>query len=186
MQTAAETSVKKSSKTSIQSWIQALPSQLLKQWDVLLLSGFVLLFAVMVWQLLSPPPVYTLSVAGSPSDMAASGSLLVSPDHLMTADVSENNSHTSNMVASVSAPIASLKKPSVKTYAKKPMPKAPVHINSANAGQLQQLPGVGPAMAQKIMQYRQSSGGFKTVDELLNVSGIGPKKFAKMQPFITL
>ena len=59
-----------------------------------------------------------------------------------------------------------------------------VDINTADAGELQRLPGVGPAMAARIIAFRQSAGGFKKPEELMEVSGIGPKKYAKMQPFI--
>lgn len=59
-----------------------------------------------------------------------------------------------------------------------------VDINTATAEDLQRLPGVGPAMAARIVAFRQSAGGFKKPEELMEVSGIGPKKFAKMQPFL--
>ena len=59
-----------------------------------------------------------------------------------------------------------------------------VDINTAGTDDLQRLPGVGPAMAERIMSARSNDGGFRTVHDLLNVRGIGPKKFAKMEPFV--
>ena len=59
-----------------------------------------------------------------------------------------------------------------------------VDINTADATELQRLPGVGPAMAARILSFRQSAGHFRKPEDLMEVSGIGPKKFAKMQPFI--
>lgn len=56
-----------------------------------------------------------------------------------------------------------------------------VNINKANSAQLQTLNGIGPAKAQEILKYRKTHGGFKTVDELVNVSGIGPKTVAKLR-----
>jgi len=53
-----------------------------------------------------------------------------------------------------------------------------VNINTADAATLQSLNGIGPATAQKIIDYRKASGGFKSIEELKNVSGIGEKKFA--------
>ena len=55
-----------------------------------------------------------------------------------------------------------------------------VDINTATADQLQQLNGVGPALAQRIVADRQANGPFKTVEDLKRVSGIGDKKFASL------
>ncbi len=63
-------------------------------------------------------------------------------------------------------------------------PSAPVSLSTASESQLESLPGVGPSTAQKIMEYRQEHGGFSTVEEIQAVKGIGPKKFAKMKPFL--
>lgn len=59
-----------------------------------------------------------------------------------------------------------------------------VNINTANEEDLQKLPGIGPAMAARILEYRQQNGRFQTPEDLLQISGIGEKKFAKMQPFV--
>lgn len=58
-----------------------------------------------------------------------------------------------------------------------------ININSATESELDQLPGVGPSTAQKIIQYRLQNGGFKSIEELDNVKGIGPKKLAEMRPY---
>lgn len=54
-----------------------------------------------------------------------------------------------------------------------------ISLNQANLQQLQTLNGVGEKKAQTIMEYRQKNGGFKSVDELMNIKGIGPKLFEK-------
>jgi competence protein ComEA len=63
---------------------------------------------------------------------------------------------------------------------------APVNLNTATAEQLATIPGVGPKMAERIIEYRQKNGGFKRVEDLMNVSGVGEKSFLKMKPLITV
>ena len=58
-----------------------------------------------------------------------------------------------------------------------------VRINSASAGELQQLPGIGPALAQRIVETR-SRGRFTSVDDLLRVPGIGKAKLAKLRAYV--
>lgn len=59
-----------------------------------------------------------------------------------------------------------------------------VNINTANASELQTLSGVGPAMAQSIIDERTQNGPFTSIDDLMRVSGIGEKKFAKIKDCI--
>jgi competence protein ComEA len=61
-----------------------------------------------------------------------------------------------------------------------------ININSASVTELDALDGVGPSTAQKIVDYRTSSGGFKTIEEMMNVPGIGEAKFAAMKDSITV
>jgi competence protein ComEA len=61
-----------------------------------------------------------------------------------------------------------------------------VNINTADESELDQLPGVGPATAKKIVEYRSAHGGFQSVDELDQVKGIGPKKLEEMRPYCRL
>ncbi len=58
----------------------------------------------------------------------------------------------------------------------------PVSLNTATADQLEGLPGVGPVLAQHIVEYRTEHGGFRSVDELREVNGIGDRRFADLRP----
>jgi competence protein ComEA len=63
---------------------------------------------------------------------------------------------------------------------------APLNLNTASATDLQTLPGVGPAMAARILDYREKTGGFKKIEELMNVKGIGEKNFLKLKTLVVV
>jgi competence protein ComEA len=69
---------------------------------------------------------------------------------------------------------------------KKKPPAKPVNINTATSEELQQVPGIGPATAQKILQMRKSYGAFKSVDDLLAIRGLGQKRLDKMRKYLTV
>jgi competence protein ComEA len=65
-------------------------------------------------------------------------------------------------------------------------PGAKVNLNTATQAQLEELPGIGPTYAQSIIAERQKRGGFKSVNELREVRGIGDKRFAELAPLVTV
>ncbi len=60
-----------------------------------------------------------------------------------------------------------------------------IDINNATKEELDFLPGIGPVLAQRIISYREEHKGFNTVTELLNVPGIGPKRFSAIKNWVT-
>jgi len=63
-------------------------------------------------------------------------------------------------------------------------PAAPVSLGTATVDQLETLPGVGPVLAQHIIDYRTEHGGYRSVDELREVNGIGERRFADLRPLV--
>jgi competence protein ComEA len=65
-------------------------------------------------------------------------------------------------------------------------PAGVVSLNSADLGALETIPGIGPVKAAAILQYRDEVGGFSSVEELLDVTGIGPATLESIRPYVTL
>jgi len=63
---------------------------------------------------------------------------------------------------------------------------APLNLNTATVAQLEALPGIGRSTAERILEYREKSGGFKKIEDLMNVRGIGEKSFLTLKPLITV
>lgn len=78
---------------------------------------------------------------------------------------------------------ADAKKPDAK---KKATAEKSVSLNKATAAELQTLPGIGAATAERILAFRKEKGKFTEITQLLEVKGIGEKKLAKIKPLVTL
>ena len=63
-------------------------------------------------------------------------------------------------------------------------PPAPIDLNRATVQELQQLPGVGPAAAEAVVKFRERSGAFQRVEDLLAIHGISRAKFEKLRPYV--
>jgi len=61
-----------------------------------------------------------------------------------------------------------------------------LHLNTATVEQLERLPGVGPALAMRIVEFRDRKGGFKRIEELLAVPGVSEKKWKAMREYLVL
>ncbi len=100
------------------------------------------------------------------------------------AAVAETYKSGSNDAYLATPPASAPSKSSARSGGKHP--SGPVSLNTGSSSQLQTLPGVGPSTAQKILQYRMEHGGFSSVEELMAVKGIGPKKMKAMHKYLRL
>lgn len=76
--------------------------------------------------------------------------------------------------------------PAPQVSAGTPTPSGPIDINTATQAELETLPGIGPALAQRIIEYREEHGPFTSIEQIQNVSGIGPAKFEAIKDLITV
>ena len=89
------------------------------------------------------------------------------------------------LLLALGAPVSAQEKPAAKSKTAA-APSSPINLNTATVQQLEALPGVGTRTAQLIVEHRQKSGGFKKVEELMNIKGIGEKSFLKLKPMVTV
>ena len=139
-------------------------STLKRQWDVICLgaSGLVLMLVVVLvaW----PQQPLVVRMTGAPTASIAEQVVPLS----MTSPL-HDVAHSPKPRVQSSVPVV-----------------LRIAINTATEKEWIQLPGIGPKRAHEIIEFRQQHGNFHTVDELLNVKGIGPKGLEKIRPYLTL
>lgn len=64
--------------------------------------------------------------------------------------------------------------------------REPIDVNSASAEELQEVPGIGPAIARRIVEFRQEHGRLERLEDLLHVRGIGSKTLERLRPYLTV
>ena len=90
----------------------------------------------------------------------------------------------SSAAASEAAPPEASPAPAEEPVLEEVLVEKSVDINQASLEELDRLPGIGPALGQRIIDYREKNNGFYDIEEIMEVSGIGEKTFQKLEPYI--
>lgn len=88
-------------------------------------------------------------------------------------------------VDDAASPVGSLDEPPAQSAGAQEE-RQPIDVNAATAEDLQKVPGIGVALSQRIIEFRQEHGRFETLDDLLNVRGIGTTSLEKLRPFLVV
>jgi len=114
-------------------------------------------------------------------------SLLKSPTGSVEETVSSDASNSVEVAPSVTAPTPAVLGASTSSKQQSsPALSGSVNLNTSSVTELDSLPGIGPTYAQRIVEYRESKGGFKSIEEVMKVKGIGQKTFDKFKDKITI
>ena len=98
------------------------------------------------------------------------------------AELSSGSGPVTTVNPSTAATLADLRP----TATRQQLQKGPLDLNRATDEDFDALPGIGPRLAERIMEYRQSVGAFHSLEELRAVKGIGEKKFERIRPLVTV
>lgn len=90
----------------------------------------------------------------------------------------------SSTAASEEAPPEASPAPTEEPVLEEVLVEKSIDINQASLEELDRLPGIGPALGQRIIDYREQNSGFYDIEEIMEVSGIGEKTFQKLEPYI--
>ncbi len=104
----------------------------------------------------------------------------------LESKINESNSLASKQSDNEAIDSGTVAGTSTSSAATATVPNGKINLNTASAAQLDTLPGIGSAYAGRIIEYRQNSGGFKTIEEIKNVKGIGEKTFEKIKELISV
>jgi comEA protein len=162
------------SKLTVWAW-------LMRHWESMALIAVIVAIISLLTLVLFPLPQQELTLKEVPLMTPKAASVIDDSLPLGQELESEENGFVEKQGA-----VISTKKAHYHFAPKKPKHPPITSLNKATLAQLQLLPGIGPKMAQRVLAYRHEHGAFTDVNQIMDVKGIGPKKFEKMKPFLKL
>lgn len=157
----------------------------LARWPLILCFCLIGLMGWMIASLVWPQPKTQITLSPLKADQwVVSGASAMEEGLPPESEIVTDN--TGIEASEDSSKSAHSKKPRKRHHSAKKKPAHPpvLNLNSASLSQLQLLPGIGPKMAQRIVDYRKAQGSFSSPEQVMDVKGIGPKKFEKLKAFL--
>ncbi|MDR2647839.1 MAG: helix-hairpin-helix domain-containing protein [Oscillospiraceae bacterium] len=151
--------------------------------ELLVISVGLLIAAVVLFACAAakPKPIVLKETLGSPVAQSAQTQAVVFETAASIVEASENPSVSDTTPQNLPQAANENASPQVSAA-----PSYPVNLNTATLEQLETLPGIGPVKAEAILAYRAQRGAFSSVEQLLDINGIGEKTLEKLKPLITL
>ena len=142
---------------------------------------------VITFDQLADPPAVSAVVETAKTDMVgASSGVNITPGQTPSASSSQSSAPSSTAASAVSLTTPGAPPPDVENQEITSEAAAKLNLNTATFSQLVALPGIGDVLAGRILDYRQQLGGFKSTGQIMDVDGIGQKKFDAIKDLITV
>jgi|GEM_PF-2966802 len=155
----------------------------MRHWESMVLASVILAMLALLLLILFPAPEQVVSLQSVPLSTPVSVASSQEPSDLLSEDSFDSSDA---LLHEATGDHAKAKKHAHHFAPKKPKHPPITSLNKASMAQLQLLPGIGPKMAQRVIEYRKSHGAFTDPAQVMDVKGIGPKKYEKMRPFLKL
>jgi comEA protein len=154
--------------------------RLLGAWEQILLVGLIAAMIFMVVSLLWPKPKFVITLKSYTVNEPQAAEPVLPASEVMEESAASMEGLALPPVRKISTHRRS------GFHSKKPKNPPVLNLNQATSAQLQLLNGIGPKMALRIIEYRKANGGFKTIEQVMEVKGIGPKKFEKIKTYLRI
>jgi competence protein ComEA len=157
-----------------------------KNLPVCLMIGVFVLFCAGVMLYRSDGQAIYIHADAVSTSAALSAAFAAPPEDITAATVAATPAESTAIIEPAATQATQVTQTTTTAQTADTAPAALININTANAVDLMQIPGIGETLAGRIIDYREKNGDFSSLRELLEVNGIGEVSLSKMLPFITV